>query len=192
MSSERHRDLTDTGEQLALAEKAASTALAMAAEKGPKVSDSSTQMWNIAKAALEQDKPRHMRECENDPAGPVCKVTRRLDDLEQRMDEMDLTIGGVEKTLGHAIGGVEKALGNALAADAAKRKQSRWAMVLVMAAIGLSTAAAAWMAVLKSSDAKAASVNSAIIEELRALRAELPRTRPMPPVQSWPQIEGQK
>jgi hypothetical protein len=172
--------LTDTGERRAIAEEAAQTALARAADKEarfahtpypgqvPAPSDSSSRMFQIAETVVDRKEPEHMRNCENDPAGPVCKVTQRIGKLEERMEAMD-------KRIGERIDDVDEVL----ALDKGRRKQNASFVMVLTVLIGIGTVTAAWIGALRS-DARASGLNNAIVEELRALKTELQHAKPNP------------
>ena len=80
---------SDTGRQRAI-EDAAERGARRGVESTPPVERhhaDSSEMYEISEKVVDRKRPEHILYCENDPAGPVCKVTKRLEIMEKSIAE---------------------------------------------------------------------------------------------------------
>jgi hypothetical protein len=86
--SDDAKNLTDTGRQRAV-EDAAERGMRRYFEGNtpPMVQrhGDSSDTYEIAERVVDRKEPAHILFCENDPSGPACKVTKRLEQMETRM-----------------------------------------------------------------------------------------------------------
>ena len=158
MSDEKpNPDKISTGERAAIAQSVANAIVEKEREREreraltplPGHGDSAV-MYRIAKEVFDREQPAHMRSCENANDGPACKLSQRIDEIDEKVNEM-------EKAHQRDIG-KGQALTRALAVVS---------VVASLATVGFG----AWKAL--HSEAQAAPLLPKLIEELQALKGEI-------------------
>jgi hypothetical protein len=98
MSDQPKDALTDTGRQRAVEDAAERGARRYFEGNTPPTGQrhgDSSDTYEIAERVVDRKEPAHILYCENDPAGPVCKVTRRIETMEARISQNTDTVSPV-------------------------------------------------------------------------------------------------
>ena len=141
------KELTDTGKQRAVEEAAERGARRAIEENTPPIGHrhgDSGEMYEVSERVVKRMQPEHMLFCENDPAGPACKVTRRLAEMERRAELRFERIQNEQMDDRKEVLRVQQALDKFIG----ERDFKRWLLPMVASLLGSSLATALIMFVI--------------------------------------------